>query len=175
MCAMMDHRARVLKRRSRPPQPSRREGFTLVEAVVLISIIGIIASVAAPRFISMSEMNGAQAHRQTLTDLRFAQRIATHSGCPVQVDFEAGSYTLRQRVACRTGAFTQEMADPVSNSTPFTITLPSGVTITSSVDPLIFDALGRATTTAGAVADVAFSVGGLPLEASGETGLVRVP
>lgn len=158
-----------------PKRPSRQQGFTLVEAVVLISIIGIIGTVAAPRFLSMSDTHGAQAHRQALSDLRFAQRIATHSGCPVQVDFEAGSYTLRQRAACRTGAFTQDMTDPVSNAAPFSITLPSGVTITSSVDPLVFDALGRATTSAGAVSDVVFSVGGRALEASGETGLVRVP
>ncbi len=165
----------MIRRTKNPKRPSRQQGFTLVEAVVLISIIGIIAAVAAPRFISMSDMNGAQAHRQTLSDLRFAQRMATHTGCPVQVDFDAGSYTLRQRAACRTGAFTQEMSDPVSNAMPFAITLPSGVTITSSVDPLIFDALGRATTASGAVADVTLSVGGRALAATGETGLVRVP
>jgi MSHA pilin protein MshC len=165
-----------MARRMRDPErPFRREGFTLVEAVVLLSIIGIIAAVAAPRFLSLPDMDAAQAYRQALSDLRYAQRMAAHSGCPVQVDFEAGSYSLRQRTACRTGAFTLDMADPVASGGPFSVTLPSGVTITSSVDPLIFDPLGRATTSAGVVSDATVSVGGRPLEASGETGLVRVP
>ncbi|MFK7896066.1 MAG: Tfp pilus assembly protein FimT/FimU [Myxococcota bacterium] len=166
----------IMARRKRDiTRPLLSEGFTLVEAVVLLVIIGIIASVAAPRFLSISDMNAAQAHRQTLSDLRFAQRIAMHSGCPVQVDFATTTYLLRQRAACRTGAFSLDMADPVTQATPFSVSLPAGVSVTSSVDPLVFDALGRATTSAGAVSDVTFSVGGRALEAVGETGLIRVP
>ncbi|MAG30583.1 MAG: hypothetical protein CL908_06770 [Deltaproteobacteria bacterium] len=154
---------------------ARLSGFTVVELVVLIAVVGILASVAAPRFLSMNEFASPQASRQALSDLRFAQRLASGSGCPVQVDFEADGYTLTQRTGCRTGAFTLPLVDPVTNVAPFSITLPSGVVATSDVDPLVFDALGRATTTAGEVVDATLSVGGLPLETIGETGLVRVP
>lgn len=159
-------------RRARPPG---RRGFTIVELVVLIALLGILGAVAAPRFLDMNEFRSPQAHRQALSDLRFAQRLATGTGCPVQVDFEATSYTFRQQSACRSGAFDQDLLDPLTNRAPFTIVLPDGVGATSSVDPLVFDALGRATTAAGVVTDVTLEVGGLPLETIGETGLVRVP
>ena len=72
-------------------------------------------------------------------------------------------------------AHRQELIDPLTNAAPFTIELPRNVAVASDVDPLVFDALGRATTDSGVVTDASISVGGLPLEAVGETGLVRVP
>jgi len=159
----------------RHQRPLRRSGFTIVEAVVVISAIGIMAAVAAPRFLAMSEFSTSQAHRQTLADLRFAQRRGASSGCPVQVDFTGTGYTLSQRAACRTGAFGLDLVDPVTNLAPYTIDLASNVVVTSSVDPLVFDSLGRVTTTAGVVTNVAIDVGGRPLEVIGETGFVRVP
>ena len=164
-----------MNRRTHTLRPPRRSGFTIVEAVVLISIVGIIAAVAAPRFLALSEMDAARAHRQALADFRYAQRVSANSGCPVQVDFGIGLYTLTRRTNCRSGAYSQPMVDPVSNTTPYSVTLPIGVAITSSVDPLVFDALGRATTTAGVVSSVSIAVGPHALEAIGETGLVRVP
>ncbi|HEB89412.1 MAG TPA: hypothetical protein ENI85_07565 [Deltaproteobacteria bacterium] len=158
--------------------PAKRFGssaFTIVETVVLISIVGILGAVAAPRFLSMSEMNAARSHRQALADLRFAQRLATHSGCPIQIDFDVDRYRLTSRVDCRSGAFTQPLVDPVSNTPPFLVQLPEGVSITSSVDPLVFDPLGRTTTSAGTVTNATISIGGRSIEAIGETGLVRVP
>jgi MSHA pilin protein MshC len=156
-------------------RPPRRAVFTIVEVVVLISIVGIIGAVAAPRFLAMSEMDAVRAHRQTLADLRFAQALSASSGCPVQVDFTGTAYTLTKRTGCRSGPFTLPVVDPISNQAPYLINLPSGVAITSTVDPLVFDALGRSTMTAGTVTNASISVGGHALEAIGETGLVRIP
>lgn len=153
----------------------RPNGFTIVEAVVLISIVGIIGAVAAPRFLVMSEMDAVRAQRQALADLRFAQRLSMNSGCPVQVDFSVGSYTLTNRLACRSGAFSSPIVDPVANIAPYTVVLPTGVSLTSTVDPLVFDALGRTTTTSELVSNATITIGGRALESIGETNLVRVP
>lgn len=150
-------------------------GFTLVEAVVLIAILGILASVAAPRFLVMRDLEGARAHRQLLSDLRHAQRQASTGGCPVQVDFETTSYHLRQRTACRSGPFTLELVDPVTNLPPYSVALPEGATLSSSLDPLVFDALGRITAVDGTTRSVSITLAGRPLEGIGETGFVRVP
>ncbi len=150
-------------------------GFTIVEAVVLISVIGILAAVSAPRFLAIGDMDAIRAHRQALADLRFAQRRAATSGCPVQVDFDADGYELRQRTGCRAGPFTRAIVDPALRTSSFVVELPVGVTLTSTVDPLVFDSLGRATNASGGVMDVAITLGARSLEAVGETGLVRVP
>jgi prepilin-type N-terminal cleavage/methylation domain-containing protein len=164
-----------MPREPRIQGPLRSSGFSIIEAVVVIAVVGILSAAAVPRMMSMSELDGARAHRQALSDLRFAQRRATSSGCPVQVDFEAGGYALTQRTDCRSGAFTRALVDPVTHRTPYSIDLPGGLSITSSVDPLVFDTLGRITTVAGSVTDASITVAGLPLSATGETGLVRVP
>ena len=164
-----------MSRQARNRRPLRRSGFSIIEAVVVISVVGILSAAAVPRLMSLSELEGAQAHRQALSDLRFAQRRATSSGCPVQVDFGVGRYTLTQRAGCRSGSFTRALVDPVTNRAPYAVDLPSGLSITSSIDPLVFDTLGRVTTVTGSVSDASITIAGLPLSAIGETGLVRVP
>ena len=159
--------------RKRELDPRLGEGFTLLETIVVIVIIGIIAVTAAPRMLSMSDLAAAQAHRKALADLRFARRLGASSGCPVRVDFSASGYTLDQRASCRTGAFGAPIADPETNRSPFVATMPSGVAITSDLDPMIFDELGRVTNDAGTVFDATVSVGGRTISAVGETGLVR--
>jgi type II secretory pathway pseudopilin PulG len=157
------------------PSSLRGAGFTLVEAVVLIAILGILGGVAAPRFLSLRDLEGARAHRQALSDLRYAQQQAAGSGCPVEVDFDAGGYRLRQRSACRTGEFDRELVDPVTSRAPLAITLPEGVRLSSAVDPIVFDALGRLTTSGGTPTDLVVDVGGRSLAGVGETGFIHVP
>lgn len=159
----------------RTRRSARDGGFTLVETVVVIVILGIVAVSAAPRFVSLSEFDAARAHQQTRDDLRYARQLASTSGCPIRVDFTGAGYAIEQRSACRTGVFSRPVVDPATNAAPFAITLPSGLAITSSVDPLVFDERGRATDVAGNATDADIRIGGLRLEAIGETGLVRVP
>ena len=61
------------------------------------------------------------------------------------------------------------------NTPSFVIDLPAGLTASSSVDPIVFDTLGRTTTTTGLVRTARIMIGTRALEAIGETGLVRVP
>ena len=164
-----------MQRPGREGTRDARGGFTVIELVVVIAVAGILAAVAAPRFLAIDDFRGDQAYRQALADLRFAQRRALNTGCPVQVDFTASGYTLTQRTACRSGAFTLDLVDPLSQTTPYAITLPSGAAAASTVDPIVFDATGRLTTTAGVVTDATITIAGMALEGVGETGLVRVP
>ena len=162
-------------RPSRPLRRTRRGGFTLVETVVVLVILGIMVVSAAPRFLSLQDLDAARAHQQARDDLRYARQLASSSGCPIRVDFTGGGYSIEQRDACRAGAFTRPVVDPSTNVSPFSVVLPGGLTITSSVDPLVFDERGRATNSVGHVADADIQLGTLRLEAVGETGLVRVP
>ena len=49
-----------------------RRGFTLVELVVIILVLGILAGVAAPKFFSTTQLATDNGLRQTLTQIRKA-------------------------------------------------------------------------------------------------------
>lgn len=55
----------------------KRAGFTLVELVVVIMILGILAGVAAPKFISTSSEATENGAKQTLSIIRNAIEIYT--------------------------------------------------------------------------------------------------
>ncbi len=71
--------------------------FSLVEAVLVVVIVGIFSSIALPRYAGFVAREQVQAAAQRIvTDLSLAQRQARLSSASQQVVFDlvAGSYTL---------------------------------------------------------------------------------
>lgn len=150
-------------------------GFTLTETVVLISLIGILSVTAAPRLMDASATDTIVFHRETVSTLRYARKLAVATHCPVQVDFTSTGYSVLQRASCDSGSYTQAVTDPAEGTSGYSGSAPSGVAVTSTLDPLYFDALGRVVDGTFAATDVTVGIGSLGITAVGETGFIYVP
>ncbi len=83
---------------------NRASGFTMVELIMVIVILGILSVVAIPRM-DTSGYRALQFHDQTVSALRYAQKTATSHRRRVCVVFTATTVTLsidstKTRTAC---------------------------------------------------------------------------
>lgn len=149
---------------------SRNHGFTLIELVAVILLLGILSAVALPRFFDATAFKSRGFYDEITGAARYAQKLAVASGCDVRLNIASGSYALHQRQACdHISSFSRAVSQP-AGSGDFSGTAPSGTTLSSSSSIVIFDALGRATP-----GGVTVTVDGRSFTIAGESGYVDVP
>ncbi len=126
-----------LLERGRPGQA----GFTLVELVVVLLLVGVLMAVGMPRFFNQLTFLEWGFSDELGEALRFGQKLAIATGCDTQVSISSTGYQLNQRASCNSGAFTTAVRLPGSDSAGYSGTAPSGVTLSATA--LYFDTLGR--------------------------------
>ena len=114
--------------------PVFQSGFTLVELVVVILLVGILSFVAMPRFFKTSGFTERNAAEEILTAFRYAQQLAMSRGGNVQVIINANNYQILL------GGI--PVANP-NGSGDYNVNLPGGITATNTT--ITFDNLGRPT------------------------------
>lgn len=143
-------------------------GFTLIELVITILVIGILAAVVAPRFFDVRIFQDRAFYDQAIASVRYAQKLAIATRCPVRVQFTTTGLALYRPAttgACTTGPYDTAVTDPSGAAATFTRTAPSGLTLTAA--NFSFTADG------GTAADVTISVGDRTFQVHATTGFVQ--
>lgn len=146
----------------------------MTELVVVIAIAAVIMVAAGPRFVGRAEFDERAFADEVTSALAYARQLAVATGCPVRVQLAAGGYELRQRAACQSGAWTEDVRHPGTTAPSYAGAPPAGLGFGSTEDPVFFDPLGRATDGASPV-NATVTVGARTLQLAGETGYVDAP
>jgi MSHA pilin protein MshC len=132
----------------------RSEGFTLVELIAVITVIGILAAIAGPKFIGNDVFETRGAQGTLLSALRYAQKTAVAQR---KVVYVYANPTNRTICLGFTSNCSNAVIDPATQSA-YSKTLSSVVTLSATNTSLGFDGLGRPVPNAGATYSIQNSV-----------------
>lgn len=114
--------------------PRPHAGFTLVELILTMMLVGVFAAVAGPRFFDRQAFDERMRYEEALGALRYAQKLALAGGCPVRARVGDGRVALDYPQGCGDEV---EPGDPVLNPAV------DGATELDAVEQsLVFNSLG---------------------------------
>jgi MSHA pilin protein MshC len=154
----------------------RSRGFTMVELIVVMVLVGILGAVGAARFFERTGFDADEFTEQTRAMLRYAQKVAIAQNRPVYVRLAGSAVSLcfdstascppASQVPAPSGSNSGSAATMAACGSPtwYCEARPAGVTMVLSPGTgyLWFDALGRPNNDTGAIASpgVAINISG---------------
>ncbi len=115
--------------------PVFQSGFTLVELVVVILLVGILSAVAIPRFFKTSGFTERNATEEILIAFRYAQQLAMSRSGNIQMVIDGNNYRIQE-----VGPPITIVANP-NGAGNYSVNLPGGITASNTT--ITFDSLGR--------------------------------
>jgi prepilin-type N-terminal cleavage/methylation domain-containing protein len=158
-----------------------QRGFTLVELVVVMILIGVLAAVAVPSFNGVSGFAARGARDTVVSTLRYAQQSAIAMRRNVCVSLGTTLLTVTYASATGNGQAcdaANALIDPSTGQAfgAASNTLPGGATL-DAVSSVAFDATGRPMASVGSYLSTALSItvtgNSSPITVEPESGLVR--
>jgi prepilin-type N-terminal cleavage/methylation domain-containing protein len=92
----------------------RRGGFTLVEILAVVVILGIASAIIIPQIGTRDDMRAKAAARTLIADLIYCQNLAISTGNPVFLRFDVADSSYRM-ITAPTSANTATWGTPVSH------------------------------------------------------------
>jgi len=144
-----------------------QRGFTLIELIMTMLIIGILAVFVAPRFFDANIFKSRGFADQMQASLRYAQKEAIAQHRFVCVAFTGASITLSIGTTAACGTLLQS---PTGGT--YVITAPAGIAFAAVPTDFSFNALGQPTNAPQTI-NITGVTNGITIEA--ETGYVHSP
>lgn len=121
------------------PEKKIQNGFTMTELITVMVIVGIMAAIVAPRFFDRGTFDSRGFYDQTISTIRYAQKVAIAQRRFVCVSFTANSLTLTfgETNDCAGGT----LVNP--SGTPYPITSNNTTYTAYPLGGFNFNALGR--------------------------------
>jgi MSHA pilin protein MshC len=99
----------------------QQHGFTLIELVTVITILGLIAVAVVPRFTTTSSFETRTAQDQLISAIRQAQQLAMNKAVSANVQLQTDSANHRIRISYDEGG-TQTIDTSITDNIGLTVT-----------------------------------------------------
>ena len=152
--------------------PAQR-GFTLVELIMVMVIIGTLAAVVGPRFFDRQTFDERLFFEESLGAVRYGQKLAVASGCRIRAQVDADGYALSYAAACGGVADGAAVGHPSGGD--YAADNSQAVTVTTALD-VTFNSLGcvSSTTICPSTADTfSAEIGGFTFVVHAATGFIE--
>jgi MSHA pilin protein MshC len=126
-----------------------QSGFTLIELITVILLVGILSVVAVPRIFDMAAFNARGLQDATLSFLRYAQKTAIAQRRVVCLGFTSNSATLNISAVSGSTACNTPLRGPTGDF-PGTLTAKTGVFYAAHPAGVNFNGLGQPVDASGA-------------------------
>jgi len=118
-----------------------QRGFTVIELIDVIVLLGILSATVLPKFFEKSGYKERVMFDDTLSAVRYAQKLAVATGCNMQFSISSNAFQILHANTCSSTNYGLAVAHPATQTPPYTGS-ESGISLPDTT--ITFNAIGEA-------------------------------